>query len=661
MIASRARRSSTGRSRVQITTERSGVTARILPHSGRDVFCPNLGGIYRLFTSLSSAHSSVNTPYPRNSTADQSVARGLRAVRRTGQTIPRAARQPGADVSGGSMRVGGRLDVGTAVAGTPGRTARRSLVVAAARHARPSAAIDVVADRRARGRGRSARATASPRDRGAVVLVDQAELPRERRRHLLAVDAEAGRARAVLLRHDHRRRRLGAHRPRPRGLELPVLGPGLAVDACAPRSPAPARSRPATLSTPTVDGLMNGGRMDGLTDGIRLRRATNIAGTTWQEVRMRVQDLRHVVVGVRRRHLPQLGQVRQHHDEHRAPRTTRPTRPRTSRSRTTRAASRPTRCRSTTTRPASRSAAASRPGRTTPTSYLWQYANENNAIPFTQVFIRPQITEADIVAAGVSYAPDTRPRRRRRCARCSTARRRPQPWAVTGINVGTVGPEPARLRQVVRPDRQHHLHRRQVPARSSTASAARRSPSRTSPRSTRTPASGSRRFNPVINAPVWKLKAAPDGSKLFVGGEFTNVNGVANTTGTRGARPGHRRAGARDWVGVRRHGRAAATTCAPWTSRATGSTSAAASPGSPAAPAPTSPARSPSARLARRAAQRRAARLATGCRARDRAAGHRRQHGRRPRLRGRLVPDAQRRRRSTRTTRRSSTRRPAPP
>jgi hypothetical protein len=34
----------------------------------------------------------------------------------------------------------------------------------------------------------------------------------------------------------------------------------------------------------------------------------------------------------------------------------------------------------------------------------------------------------------------------------------------------------------------------------------------------------------VIDAPVWKIMASPDGTKLFVGGEFTNVNGVANTT-----------------------------------------------------------------------------------------------------------------------------------
>ena len=32
------------------------------------------------------------------------------------------------------------------------------------------------------------------------------------------------------------------------------------------------------------------------------------------------------------------------------------------------------------------------------TSYLWEFANENSAIPFTQIYIRPQISEADIAA-----------------------------------------------------------------------------------------------------------------------------------------------------------------------------------------------------------------------------------------------------------------------
>lgn len=39
------------------------------------------------------------------------------------------------------------------------------------------------------------------------------------------------------------------------------------------------------LPAKTIDALLNGQRVDQLTDGIRLRRATNTAGTTWQEAR----------------------------------------------------------------------------------------------------------------------------------------------------------------------------------------------------------------------------------------------------------------------------------------------------------------------------------------------------------------------------------------
>lgn len=43
--------------------------------------------------------------------------------------------------------------------------------------------------------------------------------------------------------------------------------------------------RTAQLPAQTVDALLNGTRVDSLTDGVRVRRATNQTGTTWQEVR----------------------------------------------------------------------------------------------------------------------------------------------------------------------------------------------------------------------------------------------------------------------------------------------------------------------------------------------------------------------------------------
>src|SRR3546814_14493692 len=42
-------------------------------------------------------------------------------------------------------------------------------------------------------------------------------------------------------------------------------------------------------------------------------------------------------------------------------------------------------------------------GSSSSTSYLWEYSNENNALPFTQVFIRPKLTNLsyeDLPAGG---------------------------------------------------------------------------------------------------------------------------------------------------------------------------------------------------------------------------------------------------------------------
>lgn len=43
--------------------------------------------------------------------------------------------------------------------------------------------------------------------------------------------------------------------------------------------------RSAQLPSTTIDGLLNGGRVDALTDNIRIRRAKDATGTTWQEGR----------------------------------------------------------------------------------------------------------------------------------------------------------------------------------------------------------------------------------------------------------------------------------------------------------------------------------------------------------------------------------------
>ncbi len=64
------------------------------------------------------------------------------------------------------------------------------------------------------------------------------------------------------------------------------LGNGDASQLLTPE-PTGGVSNTVQLPSRTVDGLLGGQRVDGLADGVRLRRARNSTGTAWQEVRMR--------------------------------------------------------------------------------------------------------------------------------------------------------------------------------------------------------------------------------------------------------------------------------------------------------------------------------------------------------------------------------------
>ncbi len=283
---------------------------------------------------------------------------------------------------------------------------------------------------------------------------------------------------------------------------------------------------PAALPTPTIDGLLNGGRVDALADGIRLRRATDQGGSTWQEVRMRVANTGSWSWAIGGG-LPLSGVSFDGQSSSFAPGNYQ--------TNTTANVQIANDTRRVNTVPQSShnyqggfAYGGSVAGSNSPTSYLWTYTNEANAIPFTQMFLRPQITEADVAAAGVTHADDSG-------IPASTVRkmldRNPtnQPWAVTGINMGTAV---SNLSTYVRSFAQigntlymggkflQVQHGMGGPTYTQSYLAAfdvntgEWIPS----------------FNPVIDAPVFKIAASPDGTKLFVGGEFTNVNGVPNTT-----------------------------------------------------------------------------------------------------------------------------------
>ncbi len=291
----------------------------------------------------------------------------------------------------------------------------------------------------------------------------------------------------------------------------------------------PAAFAPATLPTPTVDGLLNGGRPDALPDGIRLRRATNTTGTTWQEVRMNLRTLSSwswaFGAGFQLNSITFDGAT----TSFTAANSTYETNT-TANVQVDNTFKRVTSYDVTAHNSEAGFAYGSSVtnGTNDPNNYLWEFANENSAIPFTQMWIRPKTTDADLVAAGVSYAPDSG-------TAASTVRpmldRTPvsQGWAVTGINVGTAISNMndyvktfAQIGNVLYMGGKFLQVQHGIGGPTFTQSYLAAFDVNTG--------EWIPTFNPVINAPVWKIMASPDGTKLFVGGEFTSVNGQANTT-----------------------------------------------------------------------------------------------------------------------------------
>ena len=423
-------------------------------------------------------------------------------------------------------------------------------------------------------------------------------------------------------------------------------GQGNPADGPQHRSPVRRRSRRPRSSTETVNGLMNGGRMDGLTDGLRIRRARNSAGTTWQDVRLYPSNygpwswafgggiyLNRMCFDGTCSNISSNGTGYGGQSTRTAGMNS-----------TDRRHEHLPGCRTTTGSPASGTARRQR---------------RREQLDQLPVAVHERGPAAP-VRAGVHPAAHHRSRRHRR-RRCPTRVHRATtvrpmlddspvnlPWQVTNLNVGATA---ACARTCsVSPST--------ATRSSSAASSARCSTAPAAPKVTQSYLAAFDKntgefipsFTPVINGPVHESKTTPDG-KLIVAGEFTSVNGVGDD-GPRRAQPDDRRQasplGPRQVSREQRRRR----TSAPWTSRATGSTSAAASPRPRAAGVnPTANGNIARLRLSTDGSRRRRGSRASS----TTASGRSTPTPERPRLRGRRVPPAQRRERCPCRVRRSST------
>ncbi|GAB3592738.1 hypothetical protein GCM10027446_13910 [Angustibacter peucedani] len=274
---------------------------------------------------------------------------------------------------------------------------------------------------------------------------------------------------------------------------------------------------PAALPARTVDALLGGGRVDALADGVRLRRATNATGTTYQEGRLFFSNRKSWTWAMGGGAL--LSKVKIDGAT-------------LSGGNTQNWGTNTSYSRITTTEVANHgykkgfSFGTSIAGSNSATTYLWTQTTEKSALPFTQMFMRPQIRSSQLdygtIGADGTAASTVRPLL---SSTTSTA----TPWGVTGVVGGGTGELNLQVQtfaQVGRtmyvggkfewvqkgatPGPDEKIHQSYLAGFDIETGEWKSS------------------FLPQLNGTVWDLQALPDG-KLVAAGEFTSANGLPDT------------------------------------------------------------------------------------------------------------------------------------
>ena len=270
---------------------------------------------------------------------------------------------------------------------------------------------------------------------------------------------------------------------------------------------------PATVGGETVDGLLDGGRTDALPDGIRVVRALNTQGSQFQETRIFLNNQAKWTWsfggGIVFKQITIAGVNRGSGNTQSFPGDSR------------------FNALVTTQSQAHNwnygwGFGSQIAGANSATSYLWSYTTERNALPFTQVWLRPKITSTSFspIPASGTPASTIRPMVSDRTSPTT-------PWGVTGVHgVGEAYVEVESMAQIG--------NRMYV---GGDFSFVQKGPN---------PGPGEKiaqsyvaafdvntgewisSFRPVLDGTVWDLQALPNG-ELAVGGQFTHVNGEART------------------------------------------------------------------------------------------------------------------------------------
>lgn len=279
----------------------------------------------------------------------------------------------------------------------------------------------------------------------------------------------------------------------------------------------PSAFTPGALSGDVINGLLNGTAVKDLDDGVRLRRAKNSAGTDWQEVRLKFANLKewswafdagtpgtHKLTGGSFDGKTFTGGDTR---DLRGSRFNSHERLLTYRSRESQW----------------KSGFGYGPisgGSTGSQDHLWR-SSGGLVIPFTQVFIRPKITNVKFqsIPDGGTPAEANPP--------LMSNTTTPLPWGVTGVVGNGTGEQNLEVQSMAVMNNTLYVGGKfEFVQKGRGGEKIRQSFLAAFDTRTGEWKSG---FRPTLDDQVWSIVAA--GGKVVIGGEFTNVDGVANTNG----------------------------------------------------------------------------------------------------------------------------------
>ncbi|GAA4631063.1 hypothetical protein GCM10023196_058910 [Actinoallomurus vinaceus] len=265
---------------------------------------------------------------------------------------------------------------------------------------------------------------------------------------------------------------------------------------------------PATVPGDTINGLFNGGEID----GVRLRRAENTGGTSWQDVQLKYKNLADwswtfdgglPLESASFDGTPYSGGYT---DKVGSTSSLRPYNY------------------VSTVKDANNSykkgfayGSGVSSGSTSASSYLYRASSKGQSIPFTQVYIRPKIT-----ASTGGPAPAT--------PKLLSGKTSSSPWGVTGVVGGGTGEENIEVHALGVVGTTLYVGGKfQYVQKGASPAAGQKVEQSYLAAFDTTTGEWKTGFRPKLDGMVWAIKGTSD--KLFVSGDFTNVNGVANTGG----------------------------------------------------------------------------------------------------------------------------------